>query len=71
MTSAAAESYTEAVTIRGWDHAKVRVILGDGAVWIWNIADRAVSRRLFRSSIFTMPPVSTSGVLPSKVVPHR
>ena len=31
--------YTEAVQ-RGWDHAKVRVILGDGALWIWNIADR-------------------------------
>jgi hypothetical protein len=31
--------YTEAVQ-RGWDHAQVRVILGDGAVWIWNIADR-------------------------------
>ena len=31
--------YTEALQ-RGWDHAKVRVILGDGAVWIWNIADR-------------------------------
>ncbi len=31
--------YTEALH-RGWDHAKVRVILGDGAVWIWNIADR-------------------------------
>jgi hypothetical protein len=31
--------YTEAVQ-RGWDHAKVRVILGDGALWIWNIAER-------------------------------
>jgi len=31
--------YTEALQ-RGWDHAKFRVILGDGAVWIWNIADR-------------------------------
>jgi len=31
--------YTEALQ-RGWDHAKLRVILGDGAVWIWNIADR-------------------------------
>jgi hypothetical protein len=31
--------YTEAWQ-RGWDHAKVRVILGNGAVWIWNIADR-------------------------------
>jgi hypothetical protein len=25
--------YTEALQ-RGWDHAKVRVILGDGVVWI-------------------------------------
>jgi transposase len=24
---------------RGWDRAKTKVILGDGAVWIWNIAD--------------------------------
>jgi hypothetical protein len=31
--------YTEALH-RGWDHARLRVILGDGAVWIWNIADR-------------------------------
>jgi hypothetical protein len=31
--------YTEALQ-SGWDHAKVKVILGDGAVWIWNIADR-------------------------------
>ena len=31
--------YTEAVQ-RGWDHAKLRVILGDGAVWIWNLADQ-------------------------------
>jgi hypothetical protein len=31
--------YTEALH-RGWDHARVKVILGDGAVWIWNIADR-------------------------------
>lgn len=24
---------------RGWDKAKTKVVLGDGAVWIWNIAD--------------------------------
>jgi hypothetical protein len=24
---------------RGWDRAKTKVILGDGAPWIWNIAD--------------------------------
>ena len=24
---------------RGWDRAKTKVVLGDGAVWIWNIAD--------------------------------
>jgi hypothetical protein len=24
---------------RGFDHAKRRVVLGDGAVWIWNLAD--------------------------------
>jgi hypothetical protein len=31
--------YTEAWN-RGWERAQKRVILGDGAVWIWNIADR-------------------------------
>jgi len=30
--------YAEALQ-RGWDHAKIRVILGDGAIWIWNIAE--------------------------------
>lgn len=24
---------------RGWDRAQTRVVLGDGATWIWNIAD--------------------------------
>jgi hypothetical protein len=24
---------------RGWDSAKTKVVLGDGALWIWNIAD--------------------------------
>jgi hypothetical protein len=24
---------------RGWDRAKTKVVLGDGALWIWNIAD--------------------------------
>src|ERR1017187_10441003 len=31
--------YTEALQ-KGCDHARFRVIFGDGAVWIWNIADR-------------------------------
>lgn len=31
--------YTEAWD-RGWDRADKKVVLGDGAVWIWNIADR-------------------------------
>ena len=30
---------TEALQ-KGCDHARFRVIFGDGAVWIWNIADR-------------------------------
>ena len=30
--------YTEAWQ-RGWSRAKKKVVLGDGAVWIWNIAD--------------------------------
>ena len=25
---------------RGWSHAEKKVVLGDGAVWIWNLADR-------------------------------
>jgi hypothetical protein len=31
--------YTEAWQ-RGWEWATIRVVLGDGAVWIWNLADR-------------------------------
>lgn len=31
--------YTEAWN-RGWDRATIRVIMGDGSHWIWNIADQ-------------------------------
>jgi len=31
--------YTEAWR-RGWSRAEKKVVLGDGAIWIWNIADR-------------------------------
>lgn len=31
--------YTEAWR-RGWEWATVKVVLGDGAVWIWNLADQ-------------------------------
>jgi hypothetical protein len=31
--------YTEAGR-RGWDRAVLRVLMGDGAVWIWNIGDQ-------------------------------
>ena len=31
--------YTEAWR-RGWSRAKKRVVIGDGAVWIWNLADQ-------------------------------
>ena len=31
--------YTEAGR-RGWSRAKKKVVLGDGAVWIWNLADQ-------------------------------
>jgi hypothetical protein len=31
--------YTEAWR-RRWDRADLKVLMGDGAVWIWNIADR-------------------------------
>jgi hypothetical protein len=31
--------YTEAYH-RGWDRATVRVVMGDGSHWIWNLADR-------------------------------
>lgn len=31
--------YTEAYN-RGWDRATIRVVMGDGSHWIWNIADR-------------------------------
>jgi hypothetical protein len=25
---------------RGWEWAKLKVVIGDGAVWIWNLADQ-------------------------------
>lgn len=31
--------YTEAWN-RGWDRASIRVVMGDGSHWIWNIADQ-------------------------------
>jgi hypothetical protein len=31
--------YTEAWK-RGWDRASIRVVMGDGSHWIWNIADQ-------------------------------
>lgn len=31
--------YTEAWR-RGWDRAQMKVVLGDGAVWIWNLAEQ-------------------------------
>ena len=31
--------YTEAWR-RGWSRAKKKVVIGDGAVWIWNLADQ-------------------------------
>lgn len=31
--------YTEAYN-RGWDRATIRVLMGDGSHWIWNIADQ-------------------------------
>jgi hypothetical protein len=31
--------YTEAWR-RGWDRASLKVVLGDGAIWIWNLADQ-------------------------------
>jgi len=30
--------YTEAWR-RGWENAVIRVVIGDGAVWIWNLAN--------------------------------
>jgi hypothetical protein len=31
--------YTEAYN-RGWDRAKIRVVMGDGSHWIWNLAEQ-------------------------------
>jgi hypothetical protein len=31
--------YTEAWR-RGWEWATTKIVIGDGAVWIWNLADR-------------------------------
>ena len=31
--------YTEAWR-RGWEWAEIKIVMGDGAIWIWNLADR-------------------------------
>lgn len=31
--------YTEA-WVRGWEWATIKVVIGDGAIWIWNLADQ-------------------------------
>ena len=31
--------YTEA-WVRGWEWAMIKVVIGDGAIWIWNLADQ-------------------------------
>jgi hypothetical protein len=31
--------YTEA-WLRGWEWATIKIVIGDGAVWIWNLADQ-------------------------------
>ncbi len=47
---------------RGWNRAAMKVILADGAIWIWNIADENFPAPS-RSSTFTMP-ANTCGYLP-------
>ena len=48
--------YTEAWR-RGWEWATTKIVIGDGAVWIWNLADRhfpgaIVGVRLKQSGMF-------------------
>jgi hypothetical protein len=31
---------------RGWSRAKKKVVIGDGAVWIWNLADQDFPRAI-------------------------
>ena len=42
--------YTEAWR-RGWSRAKKKVVIGDGAVWIWNLADQHFPGALDRKSV--------------------
>lgn len=37
--------YTEAWN-RGWSRANKKVVLGDGAVWIWNLADQHLANAM-------------------------
>ena len=44
---------------RGWSRAQKKVVLGDGAEWIWNLADQHSPARSRSSICFT--PASTCG----------
>ena len=52
---------------RGWSRAVKKVVIGDGAEWIWNLADQHFPAP-FRSSIFTML-VSTYRTLLGSCIP--
>ena len=51
--------YTEAWN-RGWDRASIRVVMGDGSHWIWNIADQHFPGAIQIVDLYM--PASTSGI---------
>ena len=58
--------YTEAPQ-RGWSRAQVKVVMEDGAEWIWNIAEEQ-SPGATQSSI-SITPVNICGISPANFIP--
>ena len=52
---------------RGWCHAEKKVVIGDGAEWIWNLATSISPARLRLSISFTR--ANTSGNWPASYIP--
>jgi hypothetical protein len=54
---------------RGWERAEKKVVIGDGAEWIWNIADDHFPGAFRSSTSFT--PASTFGMWPANSIRAR
>ena len=55
---------------RGWERAEKKVVIGDGAEWIWNIADDHFPGAVQIVDIFSRPPAPL-GCGPANYIPAR